>query len=480
MSTPTIGSAPFTLGTRALVTHLGEWRHGGRAHSELAEKLGLLVVDGRVRSGTRLPAEREMAQALGVSRTTIVTAYRTLRERGMLRSVQGSGSILELPPAGSDQDSVRPLSIDLSKAVNAAWPEIPEFTARAIERLPAQLEKSAIDLFGLPELRSLIADRYSRLGAPTSPDEILVTAGAQHAIALVARTLLGRSDRVVVESPSYPHALDAFRSVGARLIGSPVGPDGVDVDDLEAILRDGRPTLAYLMPDFHNPTGASMPDPARERLIGIAARTGTVLLIDETTAGLDIDRPFTTTPFAALPHRGAAVVTVGSMSKTVWSGLRIGWIRAERQLIERIATARPAMDMGNAIIEQLIAVEALPHLPRILEGRRESTRRGRDELTRLLSEQLPDWTVPRVSGGLALWVGLGAPLSSALALAARSQGVTITSGSRFATDGAFERHIRIPITASVATYADAVGRLARAWETLGTPRALAPDTALVV
>lgn len=480
MSVTSVGSAPFSLGTRALTPLLGEWRRGGRAHAELADKLGLLVVDGRIRSGTRLPAEREMAQALGVSRTTIVSAFRTLRERGMLRSVQGSGSVLELPPPGDDLGSIRPLSIDLGKAVNGAWPEIPEFAARALERLPAQLATSTVDLFGLPALRTLIADRFTQAGAATSPDEILITSGAQHAIALVARALLGRSDRVVVESPSYPHALDAFRAVGARLIASPVGPEGADVDDLEAILRDGRPALAYLMPDFHNPTGTSMPDPARERLIGVAARTGTVLLVDETTADLDIDRPFTTTPFAALPHRGTTVVTVGSLSKTVWSGLRVGWIRADRHIVERIAAARPGVDMGNAVIEQLVAVETLPHLTRILAGRRVETRRSRDRLMSLLAEQLPEWTVPPVAGGLALWVGLGAPLSSALALAARSEGVTITAGSRFGIDGAFERHLRIPITASVPTLVDAVGRLARAWDTLGAPRALAPDAALIV
>lgn len=472
----------ISLGTHALVPLLGEWRRGGRAHSELAEKLDLLLIDGRIRSGSRLPAERELAAALGVSRTTIVSAYRTLRERGVLHSVQGSGSVLELPrPTGAGAVSaLRALSIDLSKAVPEGWHELPAFASRALERLPEQLTRSSVDMHGLPTLRELIADRYAEQGAPTSPDEILVTLGAQHAIALVARTLLGRSDRVVVESPSYPHALDAFRQAGARLVASPVGPDGVDVDDLEAILRDGRPSLAYLMPDFHNPTGTSMPDVARGRLITAAAHTGTVLLVDETTADLDIDRSFTTTPFAALRSRGATVVTVGSLGKTVWSGLRVGWIRAERHLIERFAAARPASDMGNAPLEQLVAVEAMPHLPAILTARRNALGASRDHLISLLGAELPEWEVPHVNGGLALWVGLGAPLSSALALSARSQGVTITAGSRFGIDGAFERHIRIPIVAPTATLTDAVARLATAWQTLGSPRALAPDTALVV
>ncbi|AMM18850.1 hypothetical protein AX769_00195 [Frondihabitans sp. PAMC 28766] len=479
MSTVITGTGPFPLGTRALVQLLGEWRRGGRAHAELADKLDLLLIDGRIRSGTRLPAEREMAAALGVSRTTIVTAYRTLRERGVLRSVQGSGSILELARGRGSDVAVRPLSIDLSKAVLDAWPDLPRFAARAAARLPEHLG-AGIDLFGMPELRRLIADRYTQAGAPTSPDEILVTLGAQHAIGLIARTVLGRADRVLVESPSYTHALDAFRAAGARLVASPVGPHGIDMDDVEAILRDGRPTLAYLMPDFHNPTGATMPMAARERLLAVAARTSTVLLIDETTRDLDIDRPFSTPPMAALPHRGATVVTVGSLSKTVWSGVRIGWIRAEHHMIDRIAAARPASDMGNGVLEQLVACEALTHLDEILAGRRESLRASRDQLMRLLADDLPEWDVPAVDGGLAIWVGLGAPLSSALALAARDQGVTITSGSRFGIDGAFERNIRIPISTSGLIAVDAIGRLARAWRTLGAPRVVSPEAALVV
>ncbi|RKR76552.1 PLP-dependent aminotransferase family protein [Frondihabitans australicus] len=474
------GPGPFPVGITALVSLLGEWRHGGRAHAELAEKLQLLLIDGRLRSGSRLPAERTLAAALGVSRTTIVSAYSTLRERGVLTSIQGSGSILELPRGGQVGASVRPLSIDLSKAVPAPWPGLPAFAARALERLPEQMSRFGIDMFGLPDLRQMIADRYTRAGAPTSPDEILVTLGAQHAIGLVARAMLGRADRVLVESPTYPHALDSFRAAGARLVACPVGPSSIDPVDFEEIVRDGRPALAYLMPDFHNPTGTSMPDEARERLVAVAARTGTVLVIDETTADLDIDRPFTPTQFAAIPARGATVVTIGSLSKVVWSGLRIGWIRADRHVIDRIVAARPSSDMGNAIIEQLVAVEAMERFDEIRAGRRDELRVTRDRLVGLLRSRLPEWEVPDVDGGLALWVGLGAPLSSALALAARDQGVTITAGSRFGIDGAFERHIRIPITTHFGDLDDAVGRLARAWAGLGSPRSLAPETALVV
>ncbi|ROQ39683.1 GntR family transcriptional regulator [Frondihabitans sp. PhB188] len=471
------------LGTHALQTLLGEWRHGGVAHIELAEKLNVLLIDGRVRSSTRLPAEREIARALGISRTTVVSAYRLLRERGVLSSVQGSGSVLELPDATRPADVSGPVDLDLSKATPPAWPEVADFAARALVRLPEHVARGGIDFLGAQELRQAIADQYTAKGAPTTADNILVTLGAQHAIALIARTLLGRADRVVVETPSYPHALDAFLSAGARLVASPLPLGGTDAPGLAETLRDARPALAYLIPDFHNPTGASLRDDDRELLLTTAARTGTPLLVDETPADLDIDRPFTTTPFAALPSHGATVITVGSMSKLIWSGLRIGWIRAERHLIERFALARPAGDMGNGALDQLVAVEAMAHLPRIREARRIELGAGRDTAVRLLSELLPEWEVPTVNGGLALWIGLGAPLSSALSLAARSRGVTVTAGSRFGIDGAFERNLRIPITGSNAALEEGISRLAEVWSTLSPGsrwRSAAHETAFVV
>lgn len=478
---PTASTTPFSLGTTALTTLLGEWRHGGRAHAELADKLNLLLIDGRIRSGTRLPAEREMAAALGVSRTTIVSAYQKLREAGILQSVQGSGSVLELNRTGVQDATAHPLEIDLGKATPAAWAELPRFAARAVERLPDRMAAGGVDVFGLPELRSLVARRFTERGAPTAPENILITLGAQHAIALVSRTLLGRSDRVVVETPSYPHALDAFLGVGARLVASPHGPGGSDAEHLAATMRDARPSLVYLMPDFHNPTGRSMGDEARERLLTASAQTGTPLLVDETTAELDIDRPFVTTPFAALPSRGASVITVGSISKTVWSGLRVGWIRADRHLIDRFALARPASDMGNTVLDQLVTAELLPEMPRLLHFRTEQLGAGRDRAMALLGDLLPEWEVPPVHGGLALWASLGAPLSSALVLSARAVGVTITSGSRFGIDGAFERNIRIPIALPLPTLTDGIERLAEAWATVGSIRRSATaETALVV
>jgi DNA-binding transcriptional MocR family regulator len=155
----------------------------------------------------------------------------------------------------------------------------------------------------------------------------------------------------------------------------------------------------------------------------------------------------------------------GSASKSLWGGLRIGWIRAERPLIRKLIAAKPATDLGTPMIEQLVVARMLPQMPAILEERRAQLRAGRDTVRRLLAETFPEWTVPELHGGLAAWVGIGAPVSSALALGARNHGLLLAAGPRFGLDGAFERFLRIPITYSEDETARAVTALSHAWAT---------------
>ncbi|GMA95330.1 hypothetical protein GCM10025881_21540 [Pseudolysinimonas kribbensis] len=336
---------------------------------------------------------------------------------------------------------------------------------RAAALLPSFLGDSGFDVVGQRMLRRALADRFTARGLPTDPDEILVTNGAQAAIALIARTILGRGDRVLVESPTYPHAMEALRQAGGRL--EPVAvttDDGWDAAALEQVLQRTSPALAYLQPDYHNPTGRSMSPELREKLVAIAARQGTTLIVDETMGelGFDLEPGQPVVPFGV--HAASdGVVTVGSVGKTLWGGLRIGWIRADRDLIQRFARARFGSDLGTPILEQLIVNELLPDYDRILLERRELLRTGRDHLRLLLADRIPDWHAPNPAGGLTLWVELGAPISSQLALAARSEGVVIAAGPRFGIDGVFERFLRVPFSFPSQVLDDAVGGLAAAW-----------------
>ena len=465
-----------TLSARALASHLGDWRPrgGDPLYEALADRIRLLVLDGRITLGTRLPAERLLAEHETLSRTTVANAYARLRDLGYAQSVRGSGTVAQLPRGFADGvpslgESAGPGMLDLSKATLPAIPLVAEAAREAAELLPAHLHESGFDPVGLRVLRQAIADRYTARGLPTEPDEIMVTLGAQHAIALVARTVLSRGDRALVEAPSYPHAVEALQLAGARLVTVPVTTDGGwDDDVLEQVVPRTAPALAYLMPDFHNPTGRTMPPEQRARVQRLAATHGTVLLVDETMGELGFTGAEQPNVFAqGAAERGATVVTVGSVGKSIWGGVRLGWIRADRDLIMRLSLARLAGDLGSPVLEQLVLLRLLDSYDRVLDARREQLRAGHALMVDELRRRFPTWSVPEVDGGLSLWVNLGTPVSSQLALAARAEGLLIGAGPRFGLDGAFERFVRLPFCHPADVTIPALDLLERAWHRVG-------------
>ncbi|GAA4159357.1 PLP-dependent aminotransferase family protein [Gryllotalpicola daejeonensis] len=455
------------MGARALRDLLGDWRSDAPAYEALSDRVRLLLLDGRVSSGIRLPAERELADALALSRTTVAAAYRRLRETGYASSVQGSGTTTRLPNA-------RPAAgVPGGTLIGFTHASLP-----ATRMLPSALDDELLadyrshfgtlgyDGIGQLELREAIADWYGRRGLPTDPEQIVVTTGSQSAIFLAAKALVNRGDRAWAESPSYPNAYDALRDAGARLITTPVTvEDGWDLPALEAAFQRSAPAVAYTMPDFQNPTGRSMSMRDRERILEAAAAAGTVVIADEATAELDIDRGVVLPPLGALAEaHGAEVVHIGSASKQIWGGLRIGWLRATPQLARRIAAQRGSTDLAVPVFEQLVVARLLPHSAEIAEERREQLRVGRETARTMISELLPDWTFPpRLDGGLAAWVNLGAPVSSQLALAAHARGLLVAAGPRFGIDGAFERNLRIPIAADPQALRQGIEVIAELW-----------------
>ncbi len=452
------------VSARVLALFLDRWRDAGVAYAALADRIRLLILDGRVSAGTRLPAERELAAQLGVSRTTVTAAYAGLRDTGYLVSVRGSGSVAQLPFRPLAPLDPRTELLDFSKATMPAAAEVVAAAHWAAQELRAYLGESGFDPVGLPILREALAQRYTVRGLPTTADQIMVTVGAQHAISLIARTILARGDRALIENPTYPHGLDALRAAGARLTPVPVSADeGWDELALEQAIQRTSPSLGYLMPDNHNPTGRSMSQELREKVLGLAARHGTTLIADETMAELGLDGQREALPFAA--HGNA--ILVGSVGKTIWGGLRIGWVRADRTIIQRLVLARSSGDLGTPLLEQLIVLRLLEDFDAILDARRAYLRAGRDQLAAMLREKLPEWHMPHVGGGLTAWVNLGHPVSSQLALAARSEGLVIASGPRFGIDGAFERFLRLPFSYGAEETRRGVDALAAAWAHVG-------------
>lgn len=472
------------LSSRALALMLGDWRTTGTAYAAIADRIRVFCLDNRIAAGTVLPAERDLATRLGVSRTTVATAYGSLRASGHIISVRGSGSVVRAQPrgvlVGADElagDDV----IDLHQASPAAWPGLPALYAEVAGQASSIIARPGYDMLGAAGLREAIAARYEQRGLPTDPDQIVVTNGAQSAIALIAATFVKRGDRVMIETPTYPHAAEALRRRDARLVSVPVSHEGGwDIERAEHVFRRAIPSLAYLMPDFQNPTGRVMPEAQRGLFASMAAEVGAIMLIDETTAELNIDGPAPLAPFAAFSPADsrARIITIGSLGKTVWGGLRVGWIRAEHELARRLVAARPLFDLGTPDMEQAVATLAFARMPEILAQRAATLGAGRDAVVAALRARLPEWTVHSVHGGVATWVGIGAPRSSQLVLGARARGVLLSSGPRFAVDGGYERHLRIPFTADPESLVRAVDIIADAWADAAAGKSTTRDGSL--
>lgn len=451
------------ISARALTSALGGWRTREPAYEALADGIRLLCLDNRVAPRTALPAERELANALHVSRSTVAAAYRSLRDTEHISSLRGSGSVT-LPLGRRDLGRVLEGegAIDLQQASPPAWPGLAGVIADTAASAAALVARSGYDVVGRPELREAIAAHYEERGIATSPSEILVTTGAQSAIHLLASVLLGRGDRALIETPTYPHAAEALRRAGARLVGVPVTTDdGWDLDRAEQAFARTLPVIAYLMPDFQNPTGRSMTEAERATILRASHRAGTILVLDETTADLDIDRSPLDRGFGDADPRG--IVRIGSLGKTVWGGLRIGWIRADADLVRRLVAARSMQDLGTPEFEQAVAARLFPRFDEIAAQRSHLLRVGRDAAASALSRLLPEWRVPHVHGGVSLWIELDAPLSSALVMEVRSRGVLLSAGPRFSVDGGHERHLRVPFTGAPDDLVRAVEVLADAW-----------------
>lgn len=458
------------LDVERLARELGNWRtasSSGPVYQGLADGIRMLIVDGKLPVAARLPSERALADRLRVSRTTVTAAYAQLREDGYLLARRGARSTTALPaaPSAPVSPSAPRGAVNLANAALAApAPAVLAAFAAATQQVTPYLNGIGIELSGVRSLREAVAERYCARGLPTEPDDIMITTGALHAIGLILATYTQPGDRVLVEQPTYHGALAAISTAGARPVPVAVAEDGWDLGALHTAVRQLAPSLAYLVPDNHNPTGLTMPPAQRHDLAALIADTRTRTIIDETMTEVWLDQPVPPPVAAAMARRSDLVLTTGSMSKSFWGGLRIGWIRADRSTLASIAALRPSIDMGTPILEQLAAAELLRIADEVLPERRDILRTRRELMLSLLDDQLPDWQVCPGGGGLALWARLPAPMSSALSAAASRMGLDVPPGPRFGLDGSLERFIRIPFTLPPDQMSEAVALLAQAWQ----------------
>jgi DNA-binding transcriptional MocR family regulator len=430
----------------------------------LAESLRVVITDGRIPNGVRLPSERQLTTALGVSRTTVTRAYAELRDHGFLVSRQGSGWVTALPEArGRRGDHLLPIGdqphgkIDLTMAAPAAGAGVMAAYQQAVDQLPGYLAGAGYHPSGLPELREAVASSYAARGLPTDADQIVITPGALAAVAIGARALVRPGARVLLESPTYPNAIAGFARSGARTSGVDAGATWAD--GVSAAVRQLRPAIAYLIPDFHNPTGALRCDQDRRQVADALRRSAAAPVVDESFVLLNLDGEPMPAPFAAY-HSGT--LTVGSLSKPLWGGLRVGWLRVPLPLMDEIVRSRLSMDLGSPVLEQLVATRLLADR-QLLAQRLRGLRASRDAAVEALAAYLPEWSVNRPPGGLCLWCKLPEPLSSALVARAEDRGVLLAAGPEFAPEGGLDRFLRIPYAQPAEVLTDAIARLAGAW-----------------
>ncbi|MCW5832949.1 MAG: PLP-dependent aminotransferase family protein [Labilithrix sp.] len=476
-------------------------------HRQVYESVLALIEDGALRPGDRLPPTRQLAASAGVHRSTVVRAYEELRALGVVESTQGSyttvrhRSRLKGAAVARNDGARQAPCVDWLRAANRRALLAREFGPLAaptpapdgvvdFDRLTADPDLAPVDELraclrravaregvsafdyaepaGWAPLREIVARRLRAHGIAVTRDEVLITAGAQHALDLVMRLLVTAGDRVAVEAPTYGAAHALLRLHGAKPVEITMRHDGMDLDALERCLRRAKPKLVYTIPTFHNPTGTTTNQAHRERLLALCERARVPLVED----GFEEEMKYFGK--AALPIKSmdvsGIVLYIGTLSKVVFPGLRIGWIAASPEVIATLASMQHASSLAVNTVAQIVAArfcdggEFDAHLRRI----HRVYRRRMQHMLRSLDERLPPEIVrTRPVGGYTIWLTLPESAQDETAWLRRiaAAGVRVGPGSRFFAKPPKRVHFRLSFAcADEEQIRDGCRRLGRALE----------------
>jgi DNA-binding transcriptional MocR family regulator len=443
-------------------------------YRQLADHLLALIDAGRLRPGERLLPSRELAASLGLSRNTVSRALDALSAAGLLDAHVGRGTFVKLhaarlrevargtPPApagrpfawqallstrvrglrpppgiqpGAEEGPLRfdfragrvdPTALPLAE-LQGAW-------QRALGRLREVANE--VDPAGHAPLRAAVARAVGARGIACGPEDVLITAGAQQALDLLARALVDPGDAVAFEQPGWLGAALAFRASGADLLPVGVDGEGLRVDELARIVRSRRPKLVYATPAVQLPTGVALSDARREALLALCDREQIPILEDDFDAELRLVGPGR--PALKTIDPSDQVVYVGTFSKALFPGLRLGYVVAARSLLARLIALRFATSLQAPLVEQMAVAELLE--AGVIERHVRRVRRRLGErataLLEALAAELPEARAREPAGGSSVWVELPAGLdSTALAADAARRGIAYAPGEIFWLEG---------------------------------------------
>jgi 2-aminoadipate transaminase len=434
-------------------------------YRQLFEQIAGRIRSGQLSRGARLPATRELAGLLGLNRTTVSAAYEMLETEGLISGQVGRGSFVTSAPspaAGSDTRrvewdallersetpgpgiginasgslSANPISFAVSRPSRDLFP-LDEFRASCATVLARQDLADILQLgspSGYEPLRRYLMEEARRQHVASPGDDLIITNGCQQALDLIGRVLLRPGDTVAVEDPIYTGLKNLLTGMGAQLCGVPVGPEGMDPAQLERVLERERPRFLVVTSNFQNPTGATLPLPARHAILDAARKAGVPVIENDAYGELRYQGE----PLPALKQLDAhgGTVLLRSFSKVSFPGLRVGWAVGPKPLLDRLRIAKEAADLHTDQLSQAVLLE-FAESGRLESHRARMLRAGSERLAATMEaclEFLPPgtrWTRPQ--GGMNVWVRLPEPLDAGELLnRAQREGVAYLPGRYFA------------------------------------------------
>lgn len=471
-------------------------------YRQLIRHIRAQIESGVLPAGTRLPASRDLAQQLNISRISVVNAYAELRAEGFLSAHAGRGTFI-----AGDNNGNGTATNGNGNGHHLASPDVPSAPDRSLREMMRMARKPGIinfgqgapppDFFpllhlrdaintvldrdgaralgyevteGYTPLRVAVRDYVSALGIRCHTDQVLITGGAQQALDMVVQALLSEGDLLVTENPTYLGMLDIARTRRVQIHGIDVDDDGIRLDMLENFILDERPKLIYVMPSFHNPAGTVMPLHRRRQLLNLANTYHIPILEDGVYHELRYEGE-SLPPLKALDETGVVIHTSG-FTKMLLPGLRIGYVISDSSHYERLVRVKQAADISTPSLNQRVMHLLLERgtISQHLERNNRELRRRRDVALAAAPKHLPPgslWNAPK--GGMYLWVRLpkSGPSAAELYITAIQMGVGYAIGNVFYTDGCGSHRIRINYASQKpADIEEGIKRLGRAWREL--------------